>query len=92
MIKYLKIIFLVLMSFTYSYQVCAYETEASDTTSVIDEVIEVGNKLFINIPNEAEFEHTFEVNNKGQIKLPELGKGLVAGKTLQRAENELKLQ
>ena len=92
MIKYLKIIFLVLMSFAYSYPVCAYETEASDTTSEIDEVIEVGNKLFINIPNEAEFEHTFEVNKKGQINLPELGKVLVAGKTLQRAENELKLQ
>ncbi|MFY8350779.1 SLBB domain-containing protein [Pseudoalteromonas sp. SSM20] len=60
--------------------------------SVDDAVIEVGNKVFFNVPGEAEFENTFEVDDKGFVELPEIGKVKLAGKTPKRAEAEVKMK
>jgi len=72
----------------------ALPSSAEETSSTEGKttIIEVGNKLFLNMPNEADFADVFEVDKKGQINVPEIGKVTVAGKTIQRVENEIKLQ
>ncbi|MDP4985540.1 SLBB domain-containing protein [Pseudoalteromonas tunicata] len=57
-----------------------------------ERVIEVGNKLFIYVPGEAQFETLFEVDDKGEINIPEIGKIKLAGKLPSRAQVELKLR
>ncbi|OUL58698.1 SLBB domain-containing protein [Pseudoalteromonas ulvae] len=57
-----------------------------------ERVIEVGNKLFIYVPGEPQFETLFEVDDKGDINLPEIGKVKLAGKLPSRAQAELKLR
>jgi protein involved in polysaccharide export with SLBB domain len=55
----------------------------------VDETVQVGNKLFLYIPGEVDFDKAFEVDNKGQINLPEVGQFVVADKTLSQIEQEL---
>ena len=55
----------------------------------VDETVQVGNKLFLYIPGEVDFDKTFEVDNKGQINLPEVGQFVVANKTISQVELEL---
>ncbi|ALQ07890.1 sugar ABC transporter substrate-binding protein [Pseudoalteromonas sp. Bsw20308] len=59
---------------------------ASDESNAI---VQVGNKLFLYIPGEAEFDTTFEVDKRGQINLPEIGQFNVADKTTMQIESEL---
>ncbi|MCK8122270.1 SLBB domain-containing protein [Pseudoalteromonas sp. 2CM32C] len=54
-----------------------------------DDTVQVGNKLFLYIPGEVDFDKTFEVDNKGQINLPEVGQFVVANKTISQVELEL---
>ncbi|MBB1385924.1 SLBB domain-containing protein [Pseudoalteromonas sp. SG45-5] len=76
--KYLLTVALLLFSLS------AYAT--NDDT---DSVVQVGNKLFLYIPGEAEFNTAFEVDKKGQINLPEIGQFNVADKTTSQIELEL---
>ncbi|AIY66661.1 SLBB domain-containing protein [Pseudoalteromonas piratica] len=55
-------------------------------------IIEVGNKVFFNVPGEVDFEKAFEVDDKGFVDLPEIGKLKLAGKTPKRAEAEVKMK
>ena len=80
---------LLIITSTISSPSFAEETASTEGKTTI---IEVGNKLFLNMPNEADFADVFEVDKKGQINVPEIGKVTVAGKTIQRVENEIKLQ
>lgn len=54
--------------------------------------IQVGNKVFFNVPGEPEFENVFEVDDKGFVTLPEIGKVKLSGKTVERAESEVKMR
>ncbi|ATG58425.1 MULTISPECIES: SLBB domain-containing protein [Pseudoalteromonas] len=54
-----------------------------------EDTVQVGNKLFLYIPGEVDFDKTFEVDNKGQINLPEVGQFVVANKTISQVELEL---
>ncbi|MEC8327121.1 MAG: SLBB domain-containing protein [Pseudomonadota bacterium] len=78
-----SIIYLLLMCWLVSFSLYANDDEA---------VIEVGNKVYFNVPGEVEFESTFEVDDKGFVELPEIGKVKLAGKTPKRAESEVKLK
>lgn len=65
----------------------------AETPSVDNEqAIEIGNKLFLYLPGESEFDLEFEVDQNGFIKLPEIGKIAAAGKLPSRFEAELKLK
>lgn len=55
------------------------------------ESIEIGNKLVVNMPGEQGFEQPFEVSEKGVITLPEVGNVHVAGKSIEEAEQLIKL-
>ncbi|GEA10951.1 SLBB domain-containing protein [Alteromonas sp. KUL49] len=55
------------------------------------DVINVGNKVYLNMPGEEGFEELFIVNEKGTLTLPEVGNVHVAGKTVQEAEQLIKL-
>ena len=59
-----SIIYLLLMCWLVSFSLHANDDEA---------VIEVGNKVYFNVPGEVEFESTFEVDDKGFVELPEIG-------------------
>ncbi|MEI4551633.1 SLBB domain-containing protein [Pseudoalteromonas spongiae] len=76
-------IYLMLLCLFLSFSLAANDDEA---------VIEVGNKIYFNVPGEVEFESTFEVDDKGFVELPEIGKVKLAGKTPKRAESEVKLK
>ena len=52
--------------------------------------MQAGNKLFLYVPGEVEFETTFEVDKKGQINIPEVGQFQVGNKTVTQIEAELK--
>ena len=54
--------------------------------------IEIGNKIFINMPDEEGFSEIFEVDEKGYIVLPEIGKIKISEKTPKRAEKEIKMK
>ena len=56
------------------------EADKSVMQTEQERVIEVGNKLFIYVPGEPQFETLFEVDDKGEINLPEIGKVKLAGK------------
>lgn len=66
--------------------VCFANDEYSDAT------IDIGHKLFLNLPGEAEFDELFTVDKDGFLTLPEIGLVKVAGKTPKRAETEIKLK
>ena len=68
------------------------EADKSVMQTEQERVIEVGNKLFIYVPGEPQFETLFEVDDKGEINLPEIGKVKLAGKLPSRAQAELKLR
>ncbi|MBE0363633.1 hypothetical protein PULV_a1103 [Pseudoalteromonas ulvae UL12] len=68
------------------------EADKSVMQTEQERVIEVGNKLFIYVPGEPQFETLFEVDDKGDINLPEIGKVKLAGKLPSRAQAELKLR
>ncbi|WP_414858284.1 SLBB domain-containing protein [Pseudoalteromonas sp. H105] len=58
---------------------------------VTDELeVQVGNKLFLYIPGEAEFDGLFEVDKNGQINIPEVGQFNAANKTTAQIQAELK--
>lgn len=76
--RYLLTIALLLFSF-----------HAFSATNADDDTVQVGNKLFLYIPGEVDFDKTFEVDNKGQINLPEVGQFVVANKTISQVELEL---
>ena len=76
--RYLLTIALLLFSF-----------HAFSATNADDDTVQVGNKLFLYIPGEVDFDKTFEVDNKGQINLPEVGQFVVANKTISQIELEL---
>lgn len=76
--RYLLTIALLLFSF-----------HAFAATNADDDTVQVGNKLFLYIPGEVDFDKTFEVDNKGQINLPEVGQFVVANKTISQVELEL---
>ncbi|EAW27882.1 Periplasmic protein involved in polysaccharide export [Alteromonadales bacterium TW-7] len=76
--RYLLTIALLLFSF-----------HAFSATNADDDTVQVGNKLFLYIPGEVDFNKTFEVDNKGQINLPEVGQFVVANKTISQVELEL---
>lgn len=76
-------IHLMLLCWFLSFSLAANDDEA---------VIEVGNKIYFNVPGEVEFESTFEVDDKGFVELPEIGKVKLAGKMPKRAESEVKLK
>lgn len=76
-------IYLMLLCWFLSFSLAANDDDA---------VIEVGNKIYFNVPGEVEFESTFEVDDKGFVELPEIGKVKLAGKTPNRAESEVKLK
>jgi protein involved in polysaccharide export with SLBB domain len=57
-----------------------------------DDPIEEGNKIYFNVPGEPEFEEEFEVDSRGFVTLPEIGKVKLSGKTPQRAESEIKMK
>jgi protein involved in polysaccharide export with SLBB domain len=54
-------------------------------------IIRSGDVLQIEIPGEADFENSFQVKRDGSLQLPEVGKILVAGKTLTQVNTELAL-
>ena len=76
--RYLLTIALLLFSF-----------HAFSATNADEDTVQVGNKLFLYIPGEVDFDKTFEVDNKGQINLPEVGQFVVANKTISQVELEL---
>lgn len=76
--RYLLTIALLLFSF-----------HAFSASNADDDTVQVGNKLFLYIPGEVDFDKTFEVDNKGQINLPEVGQFVVANKTISQVELEL---
>ena len=55
-----------------------------------ESIVQAGNKLFLYVPGEVEFETTFEVDKKGQINIPEVGQFRVGNKTIAQIEEELK--
>jgi len=66
-----------------------FSFHAFSATNADDDTVQVGNKLFLYIPGEVDFDKTFEVDNKGQINLPEVGQFVVANKTISQVELEL---
>ena len=56
----------------------------------VAEEIEVGNKLYLYLPGEAEFSVPFEVDKEGAITLPELGRFKVAGLQLDDVQSQLR--
>ncbi|MBQ4863533.1 SLBB domain-containing protein [Pseudoalteromonas sp. MMG013] len=64
---------------------------SADTHSKGTDTIQIGNKLFLYVPGEAEFEAVFEVGKDGAIVLPEVGRVQAAGKTVQQFQNEVKI-
>jgi len=78
-------IFILLSVFFYNASCIALEPNR-------EQKIDIGNKIFLYIPGEVEFEKVFEVNEEGNITLPEIGKIKVAGKLPSRVESELKLR
>lgn len=51
--------------------------------------IQIGNKLFLYVPGEVEFEILFEVGKDGTIVLPEIGRVKAEGKTVSEFQKEL---
>ncbi|RJE77473.1 sugar ABC transporter substrate-binding protein [Pseudoalteromonas sp. MSK9-3] len=51
--------------------------------------IQIGNKLFLYVPGEVEFETLFEVGKDGSIVLPEIGRVQAEGKTVSEFQKEL---
>jgi protein involved in polysaccharide export with SLBB domain len=80
-----NLIFILLSVFFYNASCIALEANR-------EQEIDIGNKIFLYIPGEVEFEKVFEVNEEGNITLPEIGKIKVAGKLPSRVESELKLR
>lgn len=56
-----------------------------------NDVVNIGNKIYLNMPGEEAFEELFVVSEKGTITLPEIGSVHVAGKTASDAEQIIKL-
>ncbi|KPH64114.1 MULTISPECIES: SLBB domain-containing protein [Pseudoalteromonas] len=81
--KFIVIILTILLSYS---SVCLSNENAENNTRNI----EVGNKLFLYLPGEPEFENVFEVNKDGTILLPEIGKVVVINKQVSQVEGELK--
>ncbi|MGB1291280.1 MAG: polysaccharide biosynthesis/export family protein, partial [Pseudoalteromonas sp.] len=65
-------------------------TPGAASTAADELEVQVGNKLFLYIPGEVEFDGLFEVDKNGQINIPEIGKFNVANKTTAQIESELK--
>lgn len=58
---------------------------ANDTALINEPVLQPGDIIFISYPGEAGFNVEFEINERGQITLPEIGQIKVTGKTIKTA-------
>ena len=65
-------------------------TNSAFAAQADESIVQAGNKLFLYVPGEVEFETTFEVDKKGQINIPEVGQFQVGNKTVAQIEAELK--
>ncbi|TMP74191.1 SLBB domain-containing protein [Pseudoalteromonas sp. S1608] len=65
-------------------------TNSTFAAQADESIVQAGNKLFLYVPGELEFETTFEVDKKGQINIPEVGQFQVGNKTVAQIEAELK--
>ncbi|MFP3353176.1 SLBB domain-containing protein [Pseudoalteromonas sp. SIMBA_153] len=79
----MKLIFAVFVFF-FLVTSSAFAEKADET------IVQAGNKLFLYVSGEVEFETTFEVDKKGQINIPEVGQFQVGNKTVAQIEAELK--
>ncbi|OUS69052.1 sugar ABC transporter substrate-binding protein [Pseudoalteromonas sp. A601] len=78
--KHILIIFIVLLSFSDAF------AQKSDN----QDIVQIGNKLFIYVPGEDDFIDPFEVDQEGKINLPEVGSVHVAKKNITQITTELK--
>ncbi len=79
------------MRFIFAVFVFFFLVSSSAFAEKADEpIVQAGNKLFLYVPGEVEFETTFEVDKKGQINIPEVGQFQVGNKTVTQIEAELK--
>ncbi|KMT66499.1 SLBB domain-containing protein [Catenovulum maritimum] len=53
--------------------------------------LSIGDKLYLHLPGEPEFDDLFQIELSGKINLPEIGKVHLAGKNIKAAEQSLKL-
>ena len=60
------------------------------STLAVAEQVQVGNKIYLYLPGEVEFDEPFEVAKDGTITLPELGKIKVTGAELAEIEQQLR--
>lgn len=60
------------------------------STFAVAEQVQVGNKIYLYLPGEVEFNEPFEVAKDGTITLPELGKFKVTGAELSEIEQQLR--
>ncbi|MED5511368.1 SLBB domain-containing protein [uncultured Pseudoalteromonas sp.] len=60
------------------------------STLAVAEQVQVGNKIYLYLPGEVEFDEPFEVAKDGTITLPELGKFKVTGAELAEIEQQLR--
>ncbi|PLT23859.1 SLBB domain-containing protein, partial [Pseudoalteromonas sp. MelDa3] len=67
-----------------------FSSQAAGLVSDSDFEVQVGNKLLLYVPGEAEFDKPFEVDKNGQINIPEIGRFDVVGKTTAQITLELK--
>ncbi|GAA59833.1 hypothetical protein P20652_1697 [Pseudoalteromonas sp. BSi20652] len=77
------------MKYLFTIALLLFSFGAYSANDDIDSEVQVGNKLFLYIPGEIDFDTTFEVDKKGQINLPEIGQFNVADKTISQIEQEL---
>jgi protein involved in polysaccharide export with SLBB domain len=75
---------LVLLIFVFNISLTCHAAQAQD------EVVQIGNKVFIYLPGEPEFDDAFEVDKNGEINLPEIGRVNIANKDIAQISNELR--
>ncbi|WP_440906382.1 polysaccharide biosynthesis/export family protein (plasmid) [Catenovulum sp. SX2] len=53
--------------------------------------LQVGDKLYLHVPGEVDFAQSFQIELNGKLNLPEIGEVYVEGKSIEAAQQALKL-
>ena len=62
----------------------------SHIVEVPTETIRVGDVLYLTLPGEEDFNQTFQIDRKGKIELPEIGKLHINGMSLSQADTHIR--